>query len=126
MRASDLLTIALSALWQQKVRALLTLGGVVIGTFALAVSLSLGRGFEAEVMRQLGRRDQLRQIIVWPHSEVNEADIPEKELYVQGDMSEAKKERLRKSIIRRYNQRGAVTRRTTYLTQDRLTALAQL
>src|SRR4051794_13165476 len=75
MRTSDLLTIALSALWQQKLRSLLTLGGIMIGSFALAVSLSLGRGFEAEVMRQLGRRDQLRQIIVWPHSEVNEADI---------------------------------------------------
>jgi putative ABC transport system permease protein len=126
MRTRDLLTIALSALWQQKVRSLLTLGGVVIGSFALAVSLSLGRGFEAEVMRQLGKRDQLRQIMVWPHSEVREADIPEKELYIQGDMSDAKKERLRKSIIRRYNQRSSAPRRTTYLTQEHVDALRQL
>src|SRR5207237_7812594 len=123
---SDVLPIALSALWQQKLRTLLTLGGIMIGSFALAVSLSLGRGFEAEVMRQLGRRDQLRQIIVWPHTEVNEADIPEKELYITGDMDQAKKDRLRRSIVRRYNQRGAAPRRTTYITEDRLEALGKL
>jgi putative ABC transport system permease protein len=99
---------------------------VVIGTFALAVSVSLGRGFEAEVMRQLGRRDQLRQVIVWPNTVVREADIPEKELYVQGDMSDAKKARLRQSIIRRYNQRGAAPRHTTYLTEDKVEALKRI
>jgi putative ABC transport system permease protein len=126
MRTSDLLRIALVALWQQKIRSLLTLAGVVIGTFSLAVSLSLGRGFEAEVMRQLDRRDQLKQIVVWRHSEVKESDIPPEKLYIQGDMDELKRARLRKSIIRRYNQRPDAPRRTVYLTEDRIDELRNL
>ena len=43
MRFIDILAIALSALRQQKTRSSLTLLGVVLGTFILVTSLSLGK-----------------------------------------------------------------------------------
>jgi putative ABC transport system permease protein len=126
VRFADLLWIALTALGQQKVRTALTLVGVVVGTFALAVTLSLARGFEAEVMRQLTERDQLRHVIVWPSSEVKEADVPATELQVPGDMDEAKRERLRKAVLRRFNRPGIFPRVLRRLTPDRVRALAEI
>lgn len=126
MRFADILRISLTALGQQKVRTFLTMAGVVVGTFALATSLSLGRGFEAEVMRQVTRRDQLRQVLVFPNSEVKETDVPPEELRVAGDMSDDKRERLRKGRLRRLTQRGSVPRKTVYLTPERLHQLEKL
>jgi putative ABC transport system permease protein len=122
MRFSDLLGIALSALWQQKVRTLLTTAGVVIGTFSLVVSLSLGQGFEREVMRQLRRGDLSRQVMVWPGSGVRVDDIPSAQLHVSGPMSEAKRERIRQAIIHRWPHK----RRGVQLDQERLERIAEI
>jgi putative ABC transport system permease protein len=126
VRPADVLRIALTALVQQKVRTCLTLAGVLIGSFALAVSLSLARGFEAEVMRQLTRRDQLRQVVVWPSSEVKESDLPAAELQVPGDMEEAKRQRLRKAVVRRFNRPGIWPRAVRRLTPEQAKTLAAI
>jgi putative ABC transport system permease protein len=122
VRFADLLRIALAALFQQKVRTFLTMAGVVIGTFALVVCLSLGRGFEQEVVRQLNRGSLSRQIMVWPGSGVREADIPPDRLRVSGPMSEAKRLRLKRAIIHRWPDRA----RGIQLNQRRVEALARL
>jgi hypothetical protein len=49
-RAADLWGLALSAMRQQKVRAALTLIGVVVGTFALVLSLAVGRGVDRAIV----------------------------------------------------------------------------
>jgi putative ABC transport system permease protein len=122
MRFTDLLGIALSALVQQKVRTLLTMTGVVIGTFALVVCVSLGWGFEAEVMRQLNRGALTRQIAVWPGSGVREETIPKEKLRVTGPMSYAKRQRIRRAIIHRWRKRG----RGAQLTPERVQQIARL
>jgi putative ABC transport system permease protein len=122
MRFADLLGIALSALWQQKVRTLLTMAGVVIGTFSLVASLSLGQGFEREVMRQLRRGDLTRQVMVWPGSGVRVHEIPAKDLRVTGSMSAAKRERLRQAKIHRWPYK----RRGVQLNAERVQALARI
>src|SRR5262249_53607358 len=101
MRFRDILRLALSAMYQQRVRALLTLAGVVLGTLTLAVSLSLGRGFEHAILGQLSRGSQLRQVWVDSGTGVKEDAIPKKELEVKGKMSEAKKRRIRQALIHR-------------------------
>src|SRR5436305_7660250 len=98
-----MLRIALSALFQQKTRTLLTMLGVVLGTFILIVSLSLGRGVQQAVVDEFSRYDQLRKIEVWPGYKPPESEIPADELAVKGDMSDEKRERLRQTIIRRWN-----------------------
>jgi putative ABC transport system permease protein len=122
MRFTDILAIAFSALYQQKVRTLLTMAGVVIGTLALVVSVSLGRGFEEEVMRQLNRGSFTRQIAVWPGTGVREDAIPPERLYVNAAMSAAKRERIRQAIIHRW----PVGRREIQLRPDRVRSLADI
>ncbi len=46
MRFGDLLALPLAAMWQQKLRTLLTTLGVVFGSFVLAASLSIGQGVQ--------------------------------------------------------------------------------
>jgi putative ABC transport system permease protein len=122
MRFADLLGIALSALVQQKVRTLIAMMGVVIPTIALVLCISLGWGFEAEVMRQLNRGAMTRQIAVWPGSGVREETIPKEELEVTGPMSYAKRQRIRRAIVHRWPERG----RGAQLTPERVRQIARL
>jgi putative ABC transport system permease protein len=126
MRTIDILAIALSALRQQKVRTSLTLLGVIVGTFLLAVNLSLGRGTQDEILRQLRRGQQLRQVLVWPHSEAREADIPPEDLQVKGAMSDAKRQRIRQAIVRRWQFKGGQPRPRALLTRERVDTLTKL
>src|SRR5712692_9192571 len=91
MRKGDLLRLALSALWRHKVRTLLTLSGVVAGTFLLVVSISIGRGVEEATINQLRRSDQLRKINVFPNYLPIESSIPKADLVVKGPMSEERR-----------------------------------
>jgi putative ABC transport system permease protein len=122
LRFADILQIALAALYHQKVRTLLTLSGVIIGTFALTASIAGKLGFEQEVMRQLSRGSLTRQIMVWPGSGVRVDDIPPEDLQVRGTMSEAKRERLRQGIIHRWPSR----RRGVQLNRKRIQALEKI
>src|ERR1044071_2432237 len=99
MRTADLARLALSALWRHKVRTLLTLSGVIAGTFLLVVSIAIGRGVEEATIRQLRKNDQLRKINVFPSSQPVESTIPPSDLVVRGDMSEVRRTRLRRSLV---------------------------
>jgi putative ABC transport system permease protein len=125
VRLADILGIALSALYQQKVRTLLTTLGVVIGTFILVVSLAIGQGVEQLVLREFRRNDQLRQIQVHTGYGAREAAIPPEELVVEGDMSEAKRERIRKAMARWWSRRN-IRRPAVPLNEERLQVLEAL
>ena len=66
MRLTDLLTLPLAALWQQKTRTLLTTLGVVFGAFVLAASLSIGQGVQETIDRETHRSEISRRIDVSP------------------------------------------------------------
>jgi putative ABC transport system permease protein len=125
LRLADLLRIALSALYQQRGRTLLTTLGVVIGTFILVLSLSIGEGIEQVVLRQFNRYDQLRQIHVNSGYGTREANIPPEELVIKGDMSNAKRERIRKAMIRWWS-RSNVRHPTAPLNEERINVLAAI
>jgi len=125
VRFTDNVRIALSALWQQKVRTCLTVAGIAIGTFALAVSLSLGNGFHAEVDRQLNRGDQMRQVWVFSNTRVREEDVPPEKLELPGDLSPQKRERLRKALIRRW-PRSKKIQPPVWLNEERVQALGRI
>jgi putative ABC transport system permease protein len=99
--------------------------GVVVGAFVLAMSLSVGQGVVGVAMRQLRRGDQLRKIEVMPGYGDQAADIPAKELEIKGPMSDAKRERLREAIIRRWHARKGRKPKVP-LTRERLAELAAL
>jgi putative ABC transport system permease protein len=123
VRFADILGLALSALWQQKTRTLLTTLGVVFGSFVLAASLSVTQGVQETIERETHHSDYLRRIEVRPQWGGKEADIPAEDLKIKGEMGGDKSERLRKALVRlklRFTANGP----QTPLTRERLQELA--
>jgi putative ABC transport system permease protein len=123
VRWADVLGLALSALWQQKTRTLLTTLGVVFGSFVLAASLATSQGVLEAMERIAHQSDYLRRIDVRPQWAGRESDVPEAEVQVKGDMSPARSERIRKALVRSKSRYNPVGPRTP-LTRERLRALA--
>jgi putative ABC transport system permease protein len=125
VRVADILGLSLAALWQQKVRTLLTTLGVVFGSFVLAASISINQGVQETIERQARRNDFLRRVDVRAEWQRKEVDIPEAEMGIKGEMSEARRKRLRNALVDRklrFLPRGP----RVPLTRDRLEELAQI
>ena len=75
-KATDVVGLSFSALWQQKVRTILTITGVVIGTFALVLSLSVGRGVDHAIVSLFHEDGRLRRIIVNEKYDQTAEDVP--------------------------------------------------
>jgi putative ABC transport system permease protein len=125
MRYRDVLRLALSALYQQKVRTLLTTLGVVFGSFVLLASLSIRSGIREAVFREYGRFGELRRIVVSPSYSGKDENVPKDKVAVQGKMSEARRKRLRRELIRQWRQRHT-PEMVVHLTPQRLKTLAAL
>jgi putative ABC transport system permease protein len=125
VRFADILGLALSSLWQQKVRTALTLLGVVFGSFVLAASLSIDQGVQDTIVRESHRTDILRRITVRPRWGGTEADLPAEELEVKGNMSDARRQRLRQALVER-KLRSGLRRPHVALTREKLRELADL
>jgi len=69
MTLHDRLTIALGNLWRMKLRAFLTISGVVIAIAAFVSMLSFGAGNQQLVAEQFERLGLLSTIIVYPSSD---------------------------------------------------------
>ena len=67
MRWTDILEQSLHNLFRRRLRTLLTMLGVVIGTAAIVVTLSLGAGAEEAQMKALEKSANLRLIEVYPY-----------------------------------------------------------
>ena len=122
MRFADILGLALSALWQQKARTLLTTLGVIFGSLVLAASLSINFGVQETIERESRRSTQLRRVQVRPGGAGGPSDIAE-QVQVKGNMSESRRERIHKALVRQkqiFNPRGP----RVALTRERLRLLA--
>jgi putative ABC transport system permease protein len=123
LRSRDLLGIALSALYQQRVRTLLSVLGVAIGTFALALSLSVGQGVEAVIVRQLRKNDQLRRIELRPGGQVQDEAVPADALKVDGPINDARRARLRKAVVEQWSRDHNTGRPKSLLTAAKIAEL---
>ena len=64
MRIIDLLRMSLSSLWKRKVRTILTVLGVVIGTISIVVMLSLGMGMKRSIMAEMESYGSMKEVQV--------------------------------------------------------------
>ena len=122
MRFADILGLALSALWQQKARTLLTTLGVIFGSLVLAASLSINFGVQETIERESRRSTQLRRVQVWPIGGGGWSDVAD-QVQVKGNMSEARRERIRKALVQEKLNFNPAGPRVT-LTRERLRDLA--
>ena len=67
MKIFDLLEMSLASLWRRKVRTILTVIGVVIGTTAIVVMISIGVGLNETFKMQLSQMGDITVIQVWPN-----------------------------------------------------------
>ena len=127
MRPADLLMLPLAALWQQKLRTTLTTLGVVFGSFVLAASLSVGQGVQDIIERESHRSDFLRRIIVSPGNPPGQPDKPAEAIAVNGEMSEARRDRLRRAVKEHRDRSTRFAKPAgLLLTRDKLKELAAL
>jgi putative ABC transport system permease protein len=122
MRFRDIVTLGLGALWQQKVRTILTTLGVVFGTFVLVTSLSINDGVQETIIREYSRHGELRRIRVFPGSR---PASPTQEVKVEGNMDEARRRRLRQHL-QNQSQTELSEEHFIRLTPDRLAALGKM
>src|SRR5262245_32102593 len=107
MRFTDLFLMAVSALWQRPGRAAMTISGVVLGTFVLSSTLAIADGVKAMIKRQLRKQDTLRRLTIYKTGGVREEDVPAEELEITGQMSAARRARLREATLRRWRKSGS-------------------
>lgn len=123
MLVRDMLGLALSAFRQQKTRTVLTTLGVVFGSLVLTTSLSVGLGVQRAIQTLTG--EFLRQVQVWPDWNGTATEPTDKdEVQVQGKMSEARRERLRKALAIRKTRDA--NHQPIPLSQKNLASLAAL
>ena len=67
MNKVDLLRMSLSSLWRRKLRTVLTVLGVVVGTASIVVMISLGLGLNKTNMEQIEQYGGLTTISVYPN-----------------------------------------------------------
>jgi putative ABC transport system permease protein len=125
VRLTDLLILPVAALWQQKLRTLLTTLGVVFGAFVLAASLSIGEGVQETIDRESHRNDISRRIEVFPKWNRVGALASSADVKVEGNMTDARRERIRKSLMELKQLSNPAGVRTE-LTRQRLDQLAAL
>jgi putative ABC transport system permease protein len=99
-RAADIWGLAFAAARRQKARTALTIIGVVVGTFTLVVSLSVGQGLERAIVALFHQDDRLRKIAAHVRYEPKAEDVPESEREPRGPMSESKRQRIRRILVR--------------------------
>lgn len=85
MRLSDLLSMSIESLFKRKVRTILTILGVIIGTISIVVMMSLGVGMKAAILEEMSSYGALTSISVY----VNEwGDDDEKKLHLDEEAVE--------------------------------------
>jgi len=104
LSGADLLGLSFSALRQQKVRTILTIAGVVIGTFALVLSLSVGRGVDRAIVALFHEDDRLRTVAVSEKYEMAAEAVPPEEREPKGSMSDIKRRRISKAMVRKWSR----------------------
>src|SRR5215470_6491791 len=103
MRYGELTRFALGGLWRQKVRTVLTLVGVTVGTCALAFSLSLGLGLRAFIDNEFqGRNDFWRIVVHVTDSTTEPDDIPPAKVTVPETIAPERRARLRDALVQKY------------------------
>lgn len=68
MRFSDIISMSAGNLWKRKVRTVLTVLGVMIGTASIVVMLSLGLGLKSAMMSEIQSQGSMTDIQVYNNS----------------------------------------------------------
>lgn len=123
-RLVAIVALAVDGLWRKLGRNLLTMSGVVVGVLALTLIISLGEGMTRLVRTTVSGDESLRQIGLSGGLGVRveyDADVE-----IPGEMSEARRARLKRSALARTRTGHLIGRRAQALDAEALAAVAAL
>ncbi len=121
----NILGLALEGLLRKRSRNLLTMSGVLIGVFALTMIVALGQGLRQAILDTVSGSDNLRQIGVTGGMGIELADDPAA-VQIEGEMSEERRDRLRRAAINRRQIRQWTGRRVNQIDDATLEKLRQV
>ncbi len=98
MRIVDLLSMSVGNLWKRKIRTVLTVLGVVIGTASIVVMVSLGLGLNRSTMEDIEENGGLTSIHVYESSSYTES----------GEVADKDKKRLDDELIEKVRSHPGV------------------
>ncbi|WP_025027322.1 ABC transporter permease [Caldalkalibacillus mannanilyticus] len=75
MLIRDLLTFVITGLWRKKFRTSLTILGVIVGTSAIVIMVSLGVGMQRNVMGMLEDMGSITDLVVTPEYDFDEISL---------------------------------------------------
>lgn len=90
-------------MWRRKGRTILTMTGVVIGSVAIFVLVSLGSGFQKFVMSKLGNMSDANTINVIQNDFSNQSDKKKKKILNDNALKELKNLQYVKEAVPKYN-----------------------
>lgn len=73
MKFKDLVELVWNNMWRRKTRTILTMIGVIIGTVAIFVIVSLGNGFQKYISNQLSSFGDVNTISIYPYNDMASA-----------------------------------------------------
>lgn len=120
-----ILSLALEGLLRKKGRNLLTASGVLIGVFALTMIISLGEGLNSAVTNTVSGTDNLRQVGLTGGFGIELTNDPS-DVTIDGEMSDARRERLKRAAVNRRQIRQMAGRRVNTLDDETLEELRGL
>lgn len=103
MKLSDLIQNIWNNMWRRKGRTILTMTGVVIGSVAIFVLVSLGSGFQKFVMSKLGNMSDANTINVIQNDFSNQSDKKKKKTLNDNALKELKNLQYVKEAVPKYN-----------------------
>lgn len=121
---ASLLALAVDGLRRKIGRNLLTIGGVFIGVFALTLIVSLGEGMTRLVETAVSGEDNLRQIGL--SGGLGRPLGDESEIEIFGEMSDARRKRLRRAALARTRHGTFIGRRVRALDAASLAELEEI
>lgn len=103
MKPFDLIQNIWNNMWRRKGRTILTMTGVVIGSVAIFVLVSLGSGFQKFVMSKLGNMSDANTINVIQNDFSNQSDKKKKKILNDNALKELKNLQYVKEAVPKYN-----------------------
>lgn len=125
MNLSGVIGMALEGLRRKKGRAALTALGIFVSVLALTLIISLGEGLTGAIGQTLTSDENLRLVLIMPGYGEQTRHDPDS-IIIEGEMSERRRERLKRAAMARGEMRVMAGRRTTTITDDTLRRIAAI
>ncbi|MHC4839576.1 MAG: ABC transporter permease [Planctomycetota bacterium] len=125
MRIRAIIGLALEGLFRKKGRNFLTMSGVLIGVMALTTIVALGEGLTGAITSTVSGEDNLRQLMVTGGFGIEQTNDPFT-VEIKGDMSDARRERMRRAAVNRRTIRQIEGRRLKTINKESMQELEQI